>query len=98
MGNRSAETILGKIVSRKRRGLGGTRKVVLLRTEEINVTDLKTRRTQKVKIDEVLENPANVDYNRRGVITQGAIVKTALGNARVTSRPGQNGVVNGILI
>ncbi|MBL7118564.1 30S ribosomal protein S8e, partial [Candidatus Bathyarchaeota archaeon] len=75
-----------------------TRKAVLLRTEEINVTNLKTRRTQKVRIDEVLKNPANVDYNRRGVITKGAIVKTALGNARVTSRPGQNGVVNGILI
>lgn len=98
MGRHPAETILGKNVSKNRRGLGGTRKAVLLRTEEINVTNLKTRRTQKVRIDEVLENPANVDYNRRGVITKGAIVKTALGNARVTSRPGQNGVVNGILI
>ena len=72
--------------------------MVLLRAENINVTDPKTRRTQKVEIGEVLENPANVDYNRRGVITKGAIVKTQLGNVRVTSRPGQNGIVNGIII
>jgi len=32
------------------------------------------------------------------VITKGAIVKTELGLVRVTSRPGQHGVVNGVLI
>ncbi len=98
MGSRPAEVLLGKRVSRKRRGLGGRRKTVLLRAEEINVTNPKTKSTQKVKIEEVLENPANVDYNRRGVITRGAIVRTPLGTARVTSRPGQNGIVNGVLI
>lgn len=98
MGSRPAEPTLGEKVSRRRKGLGGNKKTVLLRVDEINVTDPKTNRTQKAKIDEVLENPANVDYNRRGVITRGAIVKTDLGNARVTSRPGQSGVVNGILL
>jgi len=98
MGSRPAETLLGKRVSRERRGLGGNRKTVLLRSGVINVADPKTKRTQKVEIVEVLQNPANVDYNRRGVITRGALVKTPLGNARVTSRPGQNGVINGVLI
>ncbi len=45
------------------------------------------------------ENPANKDYNRRGVITRGAVitVKTPDGktlDAKVTSRPGQDGVLN----
>jgi small subunit ribosomal protein S8e len=97
-GNRPAETTLGEKISRERRGLGGKKKTILLSVDEINVTDPKTNRTQKVKIEEVLENPANVDYNRRGVITRGAVVKTELGNARITSRPGQSSVVNGILI
>lgn len=97
-GSRPAETVLGERTSRERRGLGGKKSIMLLKVDEINVTDPKTKRTQKVKIEEVLENPANVDYNRRGVITRGAIVKTQLGNAKVTSRPGQSGVVNGILI
>lgn len=62
------------------------------------MSDPKAKRTLKVKIDEVVKNPANVDYNRRGVITRGTVVKTELGNVRVTSRPGQNGVINGILV
>ncbi|HDD72097.1 MAG TPA: 30S ribosomal protein S8e, partial [Candidatus Bathyarchaeota archaeon] len=38
------------------------------------------------------------DYNSRGVITRGAIIRTELGLAVVTSRPGQNGVVNATLL
>jgi small subunit ribosomal protein S8e len=32
------------------------------------------------------------------VITKGAILQTPLGQARVTSRPGQHGVVNAVLV
>jgi small subunit ribosomal protein S8e len=39
-----------------------------------------------------------VDYDRRGVITKGAEIETSLGIARVTSRPGNDGVINAILI
>src|SRR5881296_1264151 len=52
----------------------------------------------KSKLLRVIRNPANVDYQRRGVITKGAIVETELGQARVTSRPGQDGVINAILL
>ena len=98
MGSRPSEPTLGERVVKERRGFGGSRKFTLLREDEINVADPKTKRTRKVKIDEVVKNPANIDYNRRGVITRGTVVKTELGNVRVTSRPGQNGVVNGILV
>src|SRR5881396_3099319 len=55
-------------------------------------------KSSKSKLLRVIRNPANVDYQRRGVITKGAIVETELGQARVTSRPGQDGVINAILL
>jgi len=63
-----------------------------------NVTDPATGKSQKTEIRGVVKNPANVDYQRRGVITKGAILDTPLGQAVVTSRPGQHGVVNAILV
>ncbi|MEM3155906.1 MAG: 30S ribosomal protein S8e, partial [Nitrososphaerota archaeon] len=46
----------------------------------------------------VRSNPANSDFERRGVLTRGAIIETKLGDARVTSRPGSDGVINAVLI
>ena len=46
----------------------------------------------------VVENPANRHYIRRNILTRGTIIKTEKGNARITSRPGQDGVVNAVLI
>ena len=62
------------------------------------MTDPKSGKTEKTEILRVIKNKANVDYNRRGVITKGAEIETGLGLARVTSRPGGDGVVNAILI
>lgn len=56
-----------------------------------------TGKTEKVEIIRVIRNPTNVDYNRRGVITKGTIIETPIGVARVTSRPGQDGLVNAVL-
>jgi len=33
-----------------------------------------------------------------GILTKGAIVETELGKVKITSRPGQDGVLNGVLI
>jgi small subunit ribosomal protein S8e len=46
----------------------------------------------------VTKNPANKDYERRGVITKGALLETEIGIAKVISRPGQDGVINAVLI
>jgi len=43
-------------------------------------------------------NPANINYVRRNLLTKGAIITTDLGRARIVSRPGQDGVVNAVLI
>ena len=62
------------------------------------VVDPKTKKTTKTEIKSVMDNPANINYIRRNIINKGAIIETDLGNAKVTSRPGQVGVVNAILL
>ncbi len=69
----------------------------MLAVKQANVSDASGKAT-KVEILRVIKNPANVDYDRRGVITKGTIIQTPLGTARVTSRPGQDGIVNAILV
>ncbi len=61
-----------------------------------NVSDLKGKVT-KSKILRVKRSPANRDYERRGVITKGAVLETEAGEAVVTSRPTADGVVNAVL-
>ncbi len=92
-----AETTLGKNKSKTIRKHGGNEKVRLLAVNEANISD-SSGKTTKVQIQRVIKNPANVDYDRRGVITKGTIIATNLGNAKVTSRPGQDGIVNAILV
>ena len=46
----------------------------------------------------VIENPSNPHLVRRNILTKGAVVETKLGKAKVTSRPGQEGTLNGVLI
>ena len=96
-GSFPAETRLDKPKRKVSRKRGGNEKVRLLAVKHANVSD-DSGKTTKVEILRVVKNPANVDYDRRGVITKGTIVETPLGTARVTSRPGKDGVVNAILI
>lgn len=93
-----AETSLGELKRKVQKGRGGTQKLKVLSDKQVCVTDPKTGKTEKVEITRVVKNPANIDYNRRGVITKGAVVETSLGLARITSRPGQHGILNAVLI
>lgn len=76
---------------------GNTEKLRLKLASEA-VVALKGGKSQKTKIKNVIENPSNRNYARMQIITKGAIIETELGKARVTSRPGQDGVVNAVLI
>jgi small subunit ribosomal protein S8e len=80
------------------RGRGNNKKDRMLTAQIANVLDKKTKKFTKAKIKTVVENPANRNYVRRNIITKGAIVDTEKGKARVTSRPGQDGVVNAVLV
>ncbi|RLF03429.1 MAG: 30S ribosomal protein S8e [Thermoprotei archaeon] len=98
MGRPPIETALGPqrvIVVRTR---GGNLKAKVKFAEYANVTDPETGQSRKVRILRVIANPSSKDYDRRGIITRGALIETELGVARVTSRPGQDGVVNAVLV
>ncbi len=98
LGREPALTHIAPIRKKFIRVRGGNYKIKLLRVDEINVYDPKTGKTQKAKISSVVENPANPHFAQRNIITKGAIVETDLGKVKVTSRPGQHGVLNGVLI
>jgi len=98
MGSDAAETIVGETRIVPTRGRGGKIKLRALAVNSVNVTDPATGKSQKTEIRGVVKNPANVDYQRRGVITKGAVIDTPLGQALITSRPGQHGMVNAVLI
>ncbi|MEM0381121.1 MAG: 30S ribosomal protein S8e [Nitrososphaerota archaeon] len=77
---------------------GGASKQILKSDRFANVYDPSNRRVIRTEILGVRSNPANSDFERRGVLTRGAIIETKLGDARVTSRPGSDGVINAVLI
>lgn len=94
----SANTkISEKTKVRSKRVLGGNKKQKILSTKLISVADKKGK-TTKTEVLDVLENPANPHLVRRNIITKGAIVETKLGKAKVTSRPGQEGALHGVLL
>jgi len=88
---------VGKEDARKlARTRGGALKVILKRAAFANVATKEG--TRKARILAVAEAPDNRHYARMGIITKGAVVNTELGRVRVTSRPGQDGVVNAVLL
>ncbi len=97
MGSFPTETTPGETRKKISRRRGDNVKIRLLSVSHANVSNPSTGKTEKTEIRRVIKNPANVDYNRRGVITKGTIIETPLGTARVTSRPGQDGLVNAVL-
>jgi small subunit ribosomal protein S8e len=98
MGREQSETGIGQRRAKKIRVRGGNHKVRLFTAEYASVYDPKTKKAKKVKIKSVVENPANLHYVRRNIVTKGAVIETELGKARVTSRPGQDGNINAVLL
>ncbi len=83
---------------KKLRILGNNTKSRVLSANEVNLLDPKTRKATKAKIIGVTGNTANRYFVRRNILTKGCVIKTDKGEARVTSRPGQTGTVNAVLI
>jgi len=78
---------------------GGSEKFKLLTAGVANLlVDAKKKTFVKAKITAVADNPANRHYTRRNIITKGTVITTEKGKAKVTSRPGQDGIVNAVLI
>ena len=98
IGREKQYTKLGKQSLKQYRTCGGNVKVGMLAAEFANVVDKKTNTVKKVKITNVKTNPADPNYVQRNIINKGATIETELGTAIVTSRPGQDGAVNAILL
>ncbi len=93
-----ANTHIGEDKRKILRTFGHNEKVLTLQASFANVTTKSDGKTKKVKIETVVENGANPNYVRRNLLTKGAIINTELGKARIVSRPGQDGVINAVLV
>ncbi|MBN2067895.1 MAG: hypothetical protein JW744_05495, partial [Candidatus Diapherotrites archaeon] len=65
------------------------------------VTIPKEKKTVKAEIVSVTENKANRLFLRRNIVTKGCTIKVKMQGkeqlAKVTSRPGQDGIVQAVL-
>ena len=91
-------TTLNERKSMKKRTLGADSKEKLLSCNKANVYDPVSKKYKVVTIKNIVDNPANRHFVRQNVMTKGAIIETEVGKARITSRPGQNGSVNAVLV
>ncbi len=98
LGREPSLTAIGEKKLQYIRGRGNNTKYRLLVAETINVLDKKSKKFVKAKIKTVVDNPANRNYVRRNIMTKGAIVDTDKGKAKITSRPGQDGTINAVLV
>ena len=96
LGNEPTETTVGEPKFRVVDARGANSKTRALSTNVAQVAD--DGETVEAEIEDVTENPANVNYVRRNIITKGAVIETSAGTARVTSRPGQTGQVNAVVV
>jgi len=91
-------TTIGEPKMKPVRTKGNNSKRRALTANTVYVVDQQSGKTTKTEITSVVENTANIHYIRRNIINKGAIVDTKLGKAKITSRPGQSGTLNGILL
>ena len=87
---------LGEEKKKKIRVKGGNKKIVLLRGKFVNIK-IKDK-IKKVEIKNVLETPSNRFLARQNILTKGTIVETEAGKVKITNRPTQEAMINGILI
>lgn len=91
-------SIIGPPRLKQIRTKGANRKTKAKTTDVAYVVDPKNNKTTKTEIVSVVENAANIHYVRRNIMNKGAIIDTKLGKAKITSRPGQTGTVNAVLL
>jgi small subunit ribosomal protein S8e len=98
IGRMPSMTKVGKAKLQNIRTRSNNLKLRLLNVEKVNLYDPKTKKYSIETITSVIDSPADKNFIRRNIITKGAVIATNKGNAKVTSRPGQNGVVNAVLV
>ncbi len=96
LGREPTETRVGDAKLKVVETMGGNTKVRAIQQDTANVATADGVVT--ATIEAVTTNDANPNYVRRNIITRGAVIETSEGPARVTSRPGQDGQVNAVLV
>lgn len=98
IGREKQFTRIGEQSLKQYRGAGGSVKVGMLNAQYANVVDKKTNTVKKVKILTVKSNPSDPNYVQRNIMNKGATISTEIGDAIITSRPGQDGAINAVLL
>jgi small subunit ribosomal protein S8e len=96
LGRPASLTKVGESKVKKIRTVGGNFKLRALQSSKIIVMDGKKK--VAANILRVVENASNRHYTRMNVMTKGAIIETDKGKVKITSRPGQTGQIQGILV
>ena len=84
---------LGEEKRKTKRIMGGNVKTSLLKAKFVNVPGNK-----KLEITNVLETPSNRFLARQNIITKGTIVETSKVKVKITNRPTQEAVLNGVIL
>tara|TARA_B100001109_G_scaffold163608_1_gene133277 strand:+ start:215 stop:595 length:381 start_codon:yes stop_codon:yes gene_type:complete len=90
--------LIGESKKKIYRRTGGNTLVRVLAADKVSINDPKTGKTSLGTIENVVENESDPNYVRRNVLVKGAIIETDKGRVKITSRPGKDGVINGVLI
>ncbi|MCQ2052542.1 MAG: 30S ribosomal protein S8e [archaeon] len=98
IGREKQYTKIGEESLRQYRRSGGNVKIGVLVAEYANVVDKKSGVVKRAKILSVKANPADPNYVQRNILNKGATIKTDIGDAVITSRPGQSGAISAILL
>ena len=90
--------LIGESKKKIYRRTGGNTLVRVLAADKVSINDPKTGKTSLGTIENVVDNESDPNYVRRNVLVKGAIIETDKGRVKITSRPGKDGVINGVLI
>ena len=80
------------------RKAGGNTMVRVMAENRVAIADPAKGTTKMGTIMSVVENESDPNYVRRNILVKGAIIETDKGRVRITSRPGKDGVINGVLV
>ena len=97
-GHKASLPVVGPVRIKTKKTKGGSKKEHLLSAEYANVFDPKTGKHALLKIKAVKENSANRNYVRRNILTKNTVIETEKGLAKITSRPGQEKIINAVFI
>ena len=80
------------------RRTGGNTLVRVMSENRVSINNPKTGKTILGTIHNVVENESDPNYVRRNILVKGAVIETDQGRVKITSRPGKDGVINGVLV